>query len=105
MKYNLVEQLAVIKALDEVILADKLVYEEEASFIAHLAQVLGFKMELIRKARKVEAAQAMAVLKLMSENKKHALSVLLREAAGADGRITDAELELIQGILQEIETS
>ena len=36
-------------------------------------------MELIRKARKVEAAQAMAVLKLMSENKKHALSVLLRE--------------------------
>ncbi len=101
MNFNLAEQLAILKAIDEVILVDNRVYEGEANFVADLAAVLKFNPEFVREARNVSAAEAMAILKTMPFNKKRALAVLLREAAGSDGIVTDDELRLIQGIFIE----
>ena len=101
MNFNLAEQLAILKAIDEVILTDNRVYEGEASFVAELAAVLKFNPEFIRDARNVSGVEAMAILKAMPSNKKRALAVLLREAAGSDGLVTDDELRLIQAILIE----
>ncbi|WP_088340328.1 hypothetical protein [Robiginitalea sediminis] len=102
MKFNLAEQLAVIKIVEQVIRADNLIYEGEAVFISQLASVLQFDPKLFKKAREVEEEQALAVLSEMPENKKHALAILLNEAASADGRVSERELQLIAGIFDNV---
>lgn len=102
MKFNLAEQLAVLKSIDEVILADERVDLGEVMFVSRLSKVMNFNMDLIKKAREVEAKEALAILKAMPVNKKHALAVLLDEAANADGRVNEAEFQLIRGIFSEV---
>lgn len=97
------EQKAILKALDEVVLADDRAYEEEASFVLQLAGIMGFKLELVREARKLDFDQAMETLKDMSLGKKQSLATMLRETAGSDGRISEEELELIQGIIAQLD--
>lgn len=102
MDFNLAEQLAVLKALDEIILSDSKVYEGEAQFITQLSAVLGFSMNLIPEARDIEPGEALAILQNMSPNKKRALAVMLNEAASSDGRVDEEELRLIYGIFREV---
>lgn len=100
MEFNLAEKLAIIKALDEVILADGHVKTGEVRIINKLASVLGFSMELMEEARRVDARECMSILKAMPFGKKHALTVLLSEVANADGSVDERELKLISGILE-----
>ena len=102
MEFNLAEQLAVLKALDEIILSDSKVYQGETLFIKQLAKVLRFDLNLIPKARDIEAKEALGILKNMTYSKKRALGVMLREAASSDGRVDDKELNLIYGIFSEV---
>ena len=102
MEFNLAEQLAILKSVDSVLRADDMIYEGEAIFLSQLASVISFEPELLKKAREVESEEAMAILRAMPANKKHALSVLLNEAATADGRVTDQELQLILGIFEAV---
>jgi uncharacterized tellurite resistance protein B-like protein len=100
MEFNLAEKLAIIKALDEVILADGNVKAGEVRIIDKLTLVLGFPREYIQEARRVDARECMSILKAMPASKKHALTVLLSEVANADGSVDDRELKLITGILE-----
>ncbi|SFR34120.1 hypothetical protein SAMN04490243_0782 [Robiginitalea myxolifaciens] len=102
MQYNLAEQLAVLKAIDEIILSDATVAPGEIEFIKQLASVMRFKVDLIPQAREVEAEEAMAILKAMPGRKKRALAVMLNEAASSDGRVDEKELELIYGIFGQV---
>lgn len=102
MEFNLAEQLAVLKALDEIILSDSKVYEGEVEFINQLAAVLGFNLNLIPEAREVEPGEALAILKNMTDKKKRALAVMLNEAASSDGRVDEDELRLIYGIFNQV---
>jgi uncharacterized tellurite resistance protein B-like protein len=102
MNFNLAEQLAVLKALDEVICADQKIFEGEAIFVKQIASVMHFDLNLVPEAREIDAKEALAILKNMPINKKRALGVMLREAASADGRVDDRELRLIDGIFEEV---
>ncbi|MBC2838564.1 TerB family tellurite resistance protein [Robiginitalea sp. SC105] len=102
MKFTIDEQRAVLKAIDKVVLADDRAYEEEANFVLQMASLLRFKMELVREARHMDYQEALRILQAMSISKKETLATMLRETAGADGRITEEELELVQEIIAEV---
>jgi uncharacterized tellurite resistance protein B-like protein len=101
-KYNLAEKLGVLKAIDQVIRADDRIYEGEAIFISQLSNILHFDADLFMKAREIELDEAMAILKVMPENKKEALARMLNEAANADGRVGEDELKAIYRIFSLI---
>ncbi len=103
MEFNLAEKLAIVKAIDEVILADGQVRMGEIRIMNKLSGILDFNMELIQDARDIDARECMSILRSMPINKKHALSVLLSEAANADGSVNEKELRLIMGILEALD--
>ena len=101
MKFNLAEKLAIVKAIDEVILVDGKVSKSEIDFLTQLMDILKFDRVLIEEARKITAKESMEVLKAMPENKKHALGVMLSEMANADGEFSEDEYRLVFNILLE----
>ena len=103
MVFNLAEKLAIVKAIDEVILADGHLKMGEIRIMNKISGILDFNMDLIREAREIDARECMSILKAMHRSKKHALSVLLSEAANADGSVNERELNLIMGILEAVD--
>lgn len=103
MQFNLAEKLAIVKAIDEVILADGHVKMGEIRIMNKLSSILDFNMDLIQDAREIDARECMSILRSMPGNKRHALTVLLSEAANADGNVDERELSLIMGILEALE--
>ena len=101
MNFNLAEKLAIVKAVDEVILVDGRVKKEEVDFLSQLMTVLKFDRSLIEEARAITAKECMMILKGMSDKKKEALAVLLNEMANADGEFNKDEYRLIFNILLE----
>ena len=101
MNFNLAEKLAIVKAIDEVILADGRVNYGEVALLNQLLQMLKFDKGLIDEARKITAKEGLSILRDMPRNKKHALAVILNEIAAADGVVDERELELISKIFAE----
>ncbi len=95
MEFNLAEKLAIIKAIDEVILADGHVTSGEMTFLNQITDILKCDRELIREARKVNAQEGLAILAGMPANKKKALAVMLEEMANADGKVHEKEIDLV----------
>tara|TARA_R110002012_G_scaffold321191_3_gene547988 strand:+ start:39582 stop:39905 length:324 start_codon:yes stop_codon:yes gene_type:complete len=102
MEFNLAEKLAIVKAIDEVILADGYVSQSEIHLLRHLTKILKFESGLIEEARKTTGNEGMSILKAMPEHKKRTLVIMLQEMAKADGRVNDIEIELIQSIIEQI---
>lgn len=92
------EKLAVIKAVDEVIQIDEEVKKGEEKFMNRLSEALVFDEQLLAEARRVEAAEALAVLRAMPNPQKQALARLLNEAANADGEVDEREIRFIYRI-------
>jgi uncharacterized tellurite resistance protein B-like protein len=101
-EFNLAEKLGILKAIDQVIMADDNIYEGEAIFVSQLSNVMGFSAEIYKKAREVELEEAMAILEVMHPDKKEALAIILNEAANADGRVGEEELKTIYRIFTRI---
>jgi len=101
MEYNLAEKLAIIKAIEEVILADGQIENAELDFMALLMQILRFDKSLIKESRDITNKEYRSILKEMPNNKKHALTVLLNEMGGADGKLNKKERKLIDKILKK----
>lgn len=104
MEFNLAEKLAIVKAIDEVILSDGQVKMGEIRIMNKLSGILDFNMDLIQNARNIDARECMSILRSMPNKKKHALTVLLSEAANADGSVNEKELSLIMGILEAMDS-
>ena len=102
MKFNLAEKLAIVKAIDEVILADGHASQSELIFLEKLMNILQFDIDLIQEARKTTGNQGLSIIKAMREDKKTTLIVLLQEMAKADGKVDDSEIDLIQNIISHI---
>lgn len=98
MEFNAIEKLAIIKAVDEVIRMDDMIDIGELDYLAHLAEALDFDTEQILQAREVEAIEAIAVIKVMPEEKKAFLMRSMTEAANADGEVDEAEIQFIYRI-------
>ena len=99
MDFNLAEKLAIIKAIDEVILVDGHVDKKEIGFLNKILGILKFDRGLVEEAREINAKEAVSIMASMPENKKHALKVILNETAFSDGVITEEEVSLISRIL------
>lgn len=102
MEFNLAEKIAIVKAIDEVILADGYASQSELIFLAQLMEILKFDSALIDEARKTTGNEGLSIIKAMPENKKTTLVVLLQEMAKADGKVDDREIDLIQNIISHI---
>ena len=101
MEFSTVEKMAIIKAIDEVILVDGHIRNSEVQFLEELMRLLKFDYNHITEAREITAVEAMSVLKDMSNKKKKAMAVLLREMANSDGEFSDREYELVLNLLLE----
>lgn len=101
MNFNLAEKLAIVKAIDEVILVDGRVSYGEVTLLNQLLQVLKFDRKLIEEARDITAVESLSILRDMTNSKKHALAVILKEIAAADGVVDERELELINKIFAQ----
>lgn len=95
MKFNLVEKLALLKAIDEVIQIDDQIKPGELSYMEQLSEVLEFTSDHLLEARDVEPAEAIAVLGAMPVDKQQALIRLMTEAANADGEVDVKEIQFI----------
>lgn len=95
MEFNLMEKLAIFKSVDEIIQLDEEIRPGEVRFMDDLCASLGFEKALLREARRVDAAEALAVLKAMPDPQKQALARILNKAANADGVVDEQEIRFI----------
>ncbi|GAA4321445.1 hypothetical protein GCM10023115_48990 [Pontixanthobacter gangjinensis] len=95
MEFNLAEKLAIVKAIDKVILADKKVAKGEMVYLGQLMKLMNFDSEFVEEARKFSVKQADAILEGLSEAKKHSLAIMLHEMAYADGEMDKKEIEVL----------
>lgn len=98
MEFNLAEKLAIVKAIDEVILADGRIDKGEIVYLGQLMEVLGFDFDFVEQARKFNNRQAISVLQEMTEQKKQSLAIMLHEMANADGEIDDEEKKVLVAV-------
>ena len=98
MEFNLAEKLAIVKAIDQVILADGHIEEEEILYLNQVMNVLEIDLSFVQEARKFNTIQARVILQKMSNHKKSLLLIMLREMANADDNIDRKEIELINSI-------
>jgi uncharacterized tellurite resistance protein B-like protein len=101
MEFNLAEKMAVIKSIEDVIMADGRIDNREIDFMKQLSFFLNFNMNLIEEARKMNKEEGRLILSGMPKNKKQALSLILREMASADGRVDDEEIAMLHDIFAE----
>jgi uncharacterized tellurite resistance protein B-like protein len=101
MNFNLAEKLAIVKALDEVILADGEIKNAEIDLLSQLAKFLKFDGAIVKEARNISSKESISILKEMPNNKKHALAVLLNEMGNSDGKFDKKERKLISKILKK----
>jgi len=101
MQYNLAEKLAIIKAIDKVARADGKIEKGEVKLMTRLMGVLKFDHDLLKEAREIKGKEGLKILSEMSNSKKHALSVLLEEMAGADGKVHKKEIKSILKIFSK----
>jgi uncharacterized membrane protein YebE (DUF533 family) len=95
MEFNMMEKLAVIKAVDELIRMDDAIEAGELDYMNQLAVALDFDSGQIVQAREVEAAEALAVIKVMPEDKKQFLLRTMTGAASSDGEVAEEEIHFI----------
>ena len=76
------EKLAVFKSVDEIIQLDEEIRPGEVRFMEELCESLRFEKAMLREARRVDAAQALAVLKTMPDPQKQALAKILLTPMG-----------------------
>ncbi|NNE77509.1 MAG: TerB family tellurite resistance protein [Pricia sp.] len=102
MEFNLAEKLAILKAIDEVILVDGTVYSGELNLLNQFMRMLKFDKNLLQEARDVDSKEALLILGAMTESKKKALSLILTEMANADGKVDNEEIHLILNIFKSV---
>jgi len=96
--FNIVEKLAIVRAVDSVILADGNVHQGEIKALNRLMQRLDFDSNFILQARNFSREQVFRVLREMPKSKKLALMEILEEVAISDGFVHKKETTLIDAI-------
>lgn len=95
MEFNLAEKLAIVKIVDELILADGVIADEEIAYLRQLMDILDFDMNFVNEARKFNANQGLLILRGMTQIKKQSLAIILDQMARADGEVHDEEMKMI----------
>lgn len=96
--FNIAEKLALVNAIDSVIVADEFIHKAELIIMNQLMQSIDFDSNFIIQARNLPDEQCLLIMKGMSEDKKKALAQILNEVANSDGFFHEKEMELILSI-------
>jgi len=105
--FSLAEKLAIVNAIDAVILVDGIVHDGEITALSKLMSTIDFDSNFIIQARNIESEQGMSILKNMSQQKRENLAFILEEVALSDGFLHKKEKILLEktfysiGILQK----
>lgn len=100
MNFTLLEKLAILKAVDEVMMADNFVDIGEATYLTQILGNFNLEISILNDARKMKTSIATNILRDMSQEKKALLYLMMREMANADGNTDAEELEVILSVLQ-----
>ncbi len=100
--FSLAEKLAIVQALDSVILADGTVHNGEINALSELMYHIDFDSNFIVQARNLTANQGLLILNDMTSEKKEALVVILKKMAIADGFVHKKETALMVNIFSSI---
>lgn len=95
MDFNIAEKLAIVMAIDSIIVADGLIHNGEIDHLSKLMGRIDFDSNFIVYARNITPEQGMKILKGMSHEKKIALAGILEEVANSDGFVHKKETALI----------
>ncbi len=101
--FSLAEKLAIVHALDQIILVDGRVHKGELNALSLLMNYLDFDSNFIVQARNAGPQQVLLILKAMSNSKKEVLSTLLEDMALADGHIHEKETSFISKVYSSID--
>jgi len=96
--FSLAEKLAIVLALDSVILADGKVHEREINLMSSLMRRLDFDSNFLVQARNLSIEQGRSVLDQMSDKKKLVIAEILDDMAKVDGFVHKKETEAISNI-------
>lgn len=96
--FTIAEKLALVNAIDSVIVADKLIHQAELAIMKQLMERVDFDSNFIVQARNISEEQRLLIVKGMPEDKKKVLAEILDEVAHADGFLHEKEMELILNI-------
>lgn len=96
--FSLAEKLAIVQAVDSVILADGTVHKGEIEALTKLMKRIDFDSNFILQARNITPEQSNLVLRDMPDNKKKKLVLILEEIAISDGFVHKKEFALMSKI-------
>lgn len=96
--FTIAEKLALVNAINSVIVADELIHKAELSLLHQLMRRIDFDSNFILQARNITDEQRLLIVKSMSNAKKKALAEILDEVANSDGYFHEKEMKLILGI-------
>ncbi|MGX9987535.1 TerB family tellurite resistance protein [Soonwooa purpurea] len=99
MNFTLLEKMAVLKAVDEVLMADGHIDIGEIAYLKQILDLFHVEMEFVNEARNLSSSHAGEILRNMDDIKKFALYKIMKEMATADGDFDPQELEVIFSIL------
>ena len=102
MDFTRIEKIAVLKILQEVIIADGKVDDRELNYLGKLLPILEIDFTFIEEINKLDYALAMEILKSMDETKKKALTVMMHQMAHADGKADLVEWQIILEVFEKI---
>lgn len=106
--FSLAEKLAIVNAIDAVILVDGIVHDGEIKALSTLMGILDLDSNFIIEARNIKSEQGMSILKNMPDQKRKTLAIILEAVALSDGFLHKKEKVLLEktftsiGILQEV---
>ncbi len=96
--FNVVEKLAIVRAVDSVILADGTIHKAEISALNRLMHRIDFDSNFILQARNFSREQVLRILREMPRPKKLSLIEILEEVAISDGFVHEKETALMDTI-------
>ena len=96
--FTIAEKLALVNAINSVIVVDELIHKAELAVMNQLMQRFDFDSNFIVQARNISDEQRLLIIKDMSADKKMALAKILDEVANSDGFFHEKEMELILSI-------
>lgn len=101
--FTLAEKLAIVHALDSIILVDGLAHKAELEAMQQLMNYLDFDSNFIVQARNATREQVLLILKKMPNSKKDALMALLNDMAAVDGFLHEKETSFITNIFSSMD--
>lgn len=99
--YSLIEKLAIVKSLDEIIAADNKFDPAEEKILKEIMKQMDFKPDFVNEARKMRNSESIEILKRMPLERKKLFADLMYKIAIADGYIDANETNIVIDIYQQ----